>query len=155
MKYLVSLFLVLLLLSGCKKEDSNPVTSNPNGNSGNIKIGDVVDLTTQTINLNGGTVTVTKPGDPLNGLTVTIQPNSFTQAQTIKISSAPITSHQLGQYFNPLTSMIKISYQGGFADKTMRIKIPITLPAGKFAMGFSYNEQTGKLEGIRIEKIIK
>ena len=153
MKNLVSLFLVLLLLSGCKKDDSNPITSNPNGNNGNIKIGDVVDLTTQTINLNGGTVTVTKPGDPLNGLTVTIQPNSFTQAQTIKISSAPITSHQLGQYFNPLTSMIKISYQGGFSDKTMRIKVPITLPTGKFAMGFFYNEQTGKLEGIPIEKL--
>jgi len=151
MKYLVSLFLVLLLLSGCKKEDSNPVTSNPNGNSGNIKIGDVVDLTTQTINLNGGTVTVTKPGDPLNGLTVTIQPNSFTQAQTIKISSAPITSHQLGQYFNPLTKMIKITYSGGFSEKTMRV--PITLAAGKFAMGFFYNEQTGKLEGIPIEEL--
>ncbi len=153
MKHVVTFLLIILLMFGCKKDDSNPVSPNPNGNSGNIKIGDIVDLTTQTINLNGGTVTVTKPGDPLNGLTVTIQPNSFTQAQTIKISSAPISSHQLGQYFNPLTSMIKISYQGGFADKTMRIKIPITLPAGKFAMGFFYNEQTGKLEGIPIEKL--
>lgn len=153
MKHLVTFLLIILLMSGCKKDDSNPVSSNPNGNNDNIKIGEVVDLTTQTINLNGGTVTVTKPGDPLNGLTVTIQPNSFTQAQTIKISSAPISSHQLGQYFNPLTSIIKISYQGGFSDKTMRIKVPITLPAGKFAMGFFYNEQTGKLEGIPIEEL--
>ena len=150
MKFLASLFLALLLLFGCKKDDSNPVSSNPNGNSGNIKTGNIVDLNTQTVSLNGGTITVTKPGDPLNGLTITIQPNSFTQAQTIKISSAPIISHQLGQYFNPLTPMIKITYQGGFADKTMKIKIPISLSQGKFAMGFFYNEQTGKLEGIPI-----
>ena len=153
MKFLASLFLALLLLFGCKKDDSNPASSNPNVNNSNIKTGSIVDLTTQTVSLNGGTITVTKPGDPLNGLTVTIQPNSFTQAQTIKISSAPIISHQLGQYFNPLTPMIKITYQGGFADKTMRIKIPISLSQGKFAMGFFYNEQTGKLEGIPIEEL--
>jgi hypothetical protein len=139
---------------GCKKEDSNPTSPDtPSGNNGNINIGTVVDITTQTIGTGGGTITVNKPNDPLNGLTVTIQPNSFTQAQTIKISSAPITSHQLGQYFNPLTPMIKITYQGGFADKTMRIKIPISLLQGKFAMGFFYNEQTGKLEGIPIEEL--
>ncbi|MBI5730042.1 MAG: PKD domain-containing protein [Ignavibacteriales bacterium] len=154
MKYLASLFLVLLLLFGCKKDDSNPTSPDtPSGNNGNINIGTVVDITTQTIGTGGGTITVNKPNDPLNGLTVTIQPNSFTQAQTIKISSAPITSHQLGQYFNPLTPMIKITYQGGFSDKTMRIKVPITLSAGKFAMGFFYNEQTGKLEGIPIEEL--
>ena len=153
MKHLVAFLLIILLMFGCKKDDSNPVSSNPNGNNGNIKIGDVVDLTTQTINLNGGTVTVTKPGDPLNGLTVTIQPNSFTQAQTIKISSAPITSHQLGQYFNPLTPLIKITYQGGYANSTMRVKVPINLSNGRFAMGFFYNEQTGTLEGIPIEEL--
>ena len=76
MKYLASLFLVLLLLFGCKKEDSSPTSpETPSGNNGNINIGTVVDITTQTIGTGGGTITVNKPNDPLNGMTITIQPN--------------------------------------------------------------------------------
>ena len=154
MKILASFFLILILLSGCKKEDSNPISPvTPGDNNGNINIGTVVDITTQSIGTGGGTITVNKPNDPLNGMIITIQPNSFTQTQSIKISSAPIKGHQLGQYFNPLTPMIKITYQGGYADKTMRIKIPISLSPGRFAMGFFYNEKTGKLEGIPIEEL--
>jgi hypothetical protein len=84
---------------------------------------------------------------------ITIPPNSFTTTKNIKISHAPITGHKLGDDFNPISPLIKIKYEGGYADSVMKLKIPIKLPAGHFAMRFFYDETTEKLEGLMLEDL--
>jgi hypothetical protein len=95
---------------------------------------------------------VNKPGDPLDGLVLTVPTNGFLQAQEFVISRAEITSHRLGVNFNPLTPLIEISYGGGYAEDAMTIKVPIRLPTGHFAMGFLVDRTTGKLEPIPLER---
>lgn len=154
MKIIITLISTLIILASCKSNQNNPVSPTPPSESnGNIKIGIIVDLLNQTIGSGGGTIKINKPGDPLDGFELTVPPNSFSQPQTFKISYAPITSHQLGHFFNPITPMIKITNQGGYSNKTITIKIPIKLQTNRFAMGFFYNEKSGKLEGIPLEKL--
>lgn len=140
---LVLLIPSLLLIISCKDSD-NPV--NPGNGGDKITTGDVVNLTTQSIGIGGGTITISKPGDPLDEFEMTIPPNSFSQSQSFQISYAPIVKHQLGENFNPISPMIKISCDESFSSHAIKIKIPIKLPANHFASGFFYNENTQTLE---------
>ncbi len=151
MKTSTVFLIALLIISGCKK-DNNPVAPTTPGNSGGtIQIGNTVVLVDQPIGSGGGTIKINKPGDPLDGLELTLSPGSFQTAKTFKISYAPITGHQLGQYFNPVSPLINISYEGGYSAIPMKMKIPINLAAGKFAMGFLYDKSTGQVEGLPVE----
>jgi len=146
--YLVASF---LFFSSCNKSD-NP-TEPGDGTGNKIEIGTTINLTNQAIDISGGTISISKAGDPLDGMEIIVPANAFTQAKNFEISYAEIKSHQLGQYFNPLSPIIKIKYEGGYADQGITVKIPIKLPAGHFAMGFFYDEETGKLEGLPIEEL--
>lgn len=145
-----SLLFLLILFSSCTKDD-NPVA--PSNDSGKVTLGETIELITQTIGPTGGTIKVDKPGDKLNGMEIIIPPNAFTQTKIFKISYAEIKSHQLGQYFNPISPMISVSYEGGYSDSPIEVKIPIKLPKDDFAMGFFYNEKSGSLEGLPIESL--
>lgn len=145
-----SLLFLLLLLSSCTK-DNNPVA--PSNDSGKVTLGETINLLTQSIGSFGGIIKIEKPGDKLNGMEIIIPPNAFTQTKTFKISYAEIKEHQLGQYFNPISPMIKVSYEGGYSDGPIEVKIPIKLPKDDFAMGFFYDEKTGSLEGLPIESL--
>jgi len=139
-------------MSGCKKSD-NPVGPDLGGNSINIKTGASIDAISQTVSTAGGSVIYNKSGDPLSGLEIDIAPNSFTSNVNIQISYSPITSHNFGQHFNPITPLIKIKSNFSNSDNLIRIKVPISLPQGSFAMGFAYDETTGKIEGLPIEDL--
>ena len=151
MKNLFYFLLPLLLVSSCTNDD-NPVAP-PSNDSGKITLGETIDLITQPIGPAGGTIKVDKPGDKLNGMEIIFPPNAFTQTKTFKISYAEIKSHQLGQYFNPISPMIKVSYEGGYSEDPIEVKIPIKLAKDNFAMGFFYDEKTGSLEGLPIESL--
>ena len=55
--------------------------------------------------------------------------------------------------FNPISPLIKISYEGGYSSNLMTVKIPIKLPDGHFAMGFFYDDVTGTLEPIPVDNL--
>jgi hypothetical protein len=148
----VLVLIPLLFISSCTK-DSNPVdsgTPTTPSTGGKISTGQSVDLGSQTIGTSGGSFTVNKSGDPLNGFQITIPANGFTQSQSIAVSYAPITSHQLGSSINALSPLIKITCDGGYSSDQITVKIPIKLPVGSFAMGFFYDETTGELEPLPV-----
>jgi hypothetical protein len=151
MKNLLKMLLLLpiLLIPSCKK-DSAPVEPEPPVTGGRISTGPSTEVARQVISTAGGTLRVSMPGDPLDGFELTVPQNAFAQSQDFAVSRAEIVSHQLGEYFNPVSPLIKISYGGGYADELMEVRIPIALPAGHFAMGFFYDEATGELEGIPV-----
>jgi hypothetical protein len=111
-----------------------------------------VEVVRQTIPGTGGVLSVNKPGDPLDGLVLTVPVNGFPQAQDFVISRSEITAHRLGANFNPRTPMIEFSYGGGYSGDALSVKVPIRLPAGHFPMGFLYDRATGKLEPIPLER---
>ncbi len=140
---------VLFLLSDCTKE------SNPTGPSGSdiINVGPTVDAGSITIGPGGGTFTVSKPGTPVDGMQIIVPSNAYPETRTFSVSYATIQSHQLGEYFNPVSPLIKISNGGGYSDLGMKVKVPVHVPSGYFAMGFFYDEITGKLEGLPVEAL--
>ena len=143
--FLAFLIPSLFLIISCK-DSNNPV--GPSGGGDKITIGDVVYLTSQSVGTGGGLIKVSKPGDLLDGLEMKIPPNSYDQSKNFQISYAPIVKHQLGENFNPILPMIKITCDGSFSAHAIEIKIPIKLPANHFASGFFYNENTQTLETI-------
>ncbi len=147
------LFLIGLLAFiswDCKKNESNPVgPSTTPGTPGVIATGTVVDAGSTLIGPGGGTITVTKPGTPVDGMQITVPPNSYgPNTRTFQVSYAPIQGHTLGSDIALLSPLITIANGGGYADSVMKVKIPVRIPAGKFAMGFYYSTQTGELEGL-------
>jgi hypothetical protein len=151
----VSIIVVLsLFVGGCGPQDrglsqpSTAVTTTPRGITGIIKTGKTVAASSVNVAAGGGTIAVTKPGDPLDGLIIKIPPNSYTAPKQFKLSYAPVESHTFGANFNPVTPMISVDNGGGYSDEIILVKIPVKVPDGDFAMGFFYNDTTGKLEGM-------
>ncbi|MBL7975217.1 MAG: hypothetical protein JNJ85_09910 [Candidatus Kapabacteria bacterium] len=149
MKHLKIIFtLVALFIISCNK-DEGPTNVNPGG--GKIEVQSFVNAGTVSVGPGGGVITV--KGGVMDGLSITVPPGSMQDSKTFTISTAVVNSHTFGADFNPLTPLIRVNYGGGYLDSIMTVKIPVTVPQGKFAMGFYYDEESGELEGIPIVAI--
>ncbi len=98
----------------------------------------------------GGKVVVLAKDNPITGLEIDIPANSYKDAREFKVSYSKISSHTFGEDFNPVTPLISIDNGGGYSENLMEVKIPVTVPADSFAMGFIYNNKTNTLEGLPI-----
>jgi hypothetical protein len=145
-----SIVLFTFLLGGaCKKKDSPTEPEEQNQSTSDyIKTGETVPVKSEPIGSGGGTIIISAKDNPLNGLQLIIPPNSYGTSKTFDISYAKVESHKLGDNYKIVAPMVKIKNGGGYADDYMSLKIPIKKEKDEFAMGFFYNEQTGKLEGL-------
>lgn len=143
--------IVFLIFNCTPKEDLPEEEPKPDQTLKNMVITAPVEIANTSIGINGGTIKVTKPNTPVDGLNIVIPANSFSTVQNFKVSYAEIKSHQLGQYFNPISPMFSIACDGGYSNELISITIPIKIPEGHFPMGFYFDETTGKLEGIPVE----
>lgn len=112
-----------------------------------LKIDNPVQLAQQQLPQSGGEIVVNSDGD-LNGLKIKIAENSYDQNKQFTITSSKIKSHNLGKYFKPISPLIQIGNEGGYANRLMELTIPINLKEGEIPVGFFYNEENGALEGI-------
>jgi hypothetical protein len=135
-----------LALSSCSKylDYIDPAT----GETGALTTDPAISVVTANIGIAGGTVLVSKPGSPVDGLELSIQDSSFSQSQTVKISYAVVKSHEFGENFNPISPLITVELTDLYANCPMDLKIPINVPAGHFAMAFLYDSTSGELEGL-------
>ncbi len=130
------ILLLLLPLADCQI-NTNPIT-----------VGEEVEVATETIGPEGGTITVSKPGDPLDGFTIEVPEGAYQEEKTFKISYRPIERHQLGEKFNPITPLIYVDNGGDIAEDFMTVTLPANIPEGYFAMGYYYDEETGQLNAL-------
>jgi len=144
----IAAFGVIIFIGSC--DSFNFLKNKP---SKNLTFENEIEVANQTIPASGGTITVNAPGNPVDGLSITVPVGSYYQSKDFKISTATITGNLLGEYFNPITPLIQIENGGGYSDSIMEVTIPIDLPEGHFAMGFYYDEMTGRLEGLPIKSI--
>jgi len=119
----------------------------------NIETGPVVEVSSTSIGASGGLISVSKPGTPVDGMEISIPAGAFSSSKTFSISYADIISHELGQYFDPISPMITIACDGGYSDEIMSLTIPVEIPEGHIAIGFYLDAVSGKLEGIPVESI--
>ena len=153
----LSIMIVFTLLSaGCGNSQNTTAVTSAAGISkphipsrtGDIKTGAKVDAVSQSINTTGGMISVSKPGDPLDGFVIDVPANSYTESNTFNVSYAPITSQTFGSDITPISPMISVDNGGAFSNEMMYIRVPVKVPDGYFAMGFYYDAATKQLEGM-------
>jgi hypothetical protein len=116
--------------------------------TGTIDVGTKVEAARNSVGTSGGTVTINKPGDALDGFQLEVPANSYDATRTFQVSYAPVKAHTFGQNFNPISPLISVENGGGYSDEVMLVKIPVHIPEGHFAMGFFYDSASGQLEGL-------
>ena len=122
--------------------------SRPPRPTGTVSTGPSLIVASQVVGTSGGGVKVQKPGDPLDGLEIQIPAGAYSSDRQFNISSAPISGHDFGEYFQPLSPLITIENGGEYSNGLMTVRIPVEIPPDYFAMAFYYDEETGSLEGI-------
>jgi uncharacterized protein (TIGR02145 family) len=125
----------------CLKEESGPDFTS-------LTTGPVREAVSETLSPQGGEIVVPALNSPIDGLKITVNPNSFVSDQTFHVSYCEITDHAFGEFFHPVSPLIAVSYNGGYANELMTVEVPVDIPEGYFAMGFLYNKNTGELEGM-------
>jgi hypothetical protein len=130
-----------------------PTANRPPRPTGTITTGPSAMVASQVIDANGGTVRVDKPGEPLDGLELTVPAGAYSDTRQFNISHAPVNEHTFGQYFNPATPLVIVENGGEYSSEPMTMRIPVDIPPNHFAMAFYYDDEKGTLEGIPFSSI--
>lgn len=141
-KGLISLAVIILLIVG------GILYYNLTKTSSNMVLGGRQAGVNAKIPSAGGIVTVSDPKSPVNGMTITVASGSYDSTKNFAVSTRPIKSHSFGPLFTPITPLITVENGHQFSNEPMVVNIPISKADDEFAMGFYYDEKTGKLEGI-------
>jgi hypothetical protein len=120
----------------------------PSPGAGGVRTGPAVQVLSANVPPAGGTLSVQRPGDPLDRFTIEVPLNSYPAARRFAVSYEPIVSHTLGRSVTPISPLITVDNGGALADAMMRVTIPVKVPEGYFAMGFFVDPRSGKLEGM-------
>lgn len=127
--------LVTLMLAACGDNSTQPKTA------GSVPLG------SGSIPATGGFMTVNKPGDPLNGLTLSVPSGAFSAALNLTVTSSSNTSWPTANGIVPISPIVHIaSNQGGYATLPITIKLPTRVPANTFPVIVMYDTTTHALE---------
>ncbi|MCX5799488.1 MAG: hypothetical protein NTU90_08020, partial [Proteobacteria bacterium] len=132
----ILIFLIYLVAGGCQQKTHRIITGEP------------VVITTETIGPEGGTITINKEGDPLNGYSITVPSGAYDTSVSFTISYRPILSHTFEKNISFISPLISVENGGDYSRKAMTVKIPVQVPDGHFAMAFIYDDKTGELQGV-------
>jgi PKD domain len=95
----------------------------------------------------GGTITVSKSGDPLNGLTLTVPSGAYASTLDITIGSTSNKNLPTANGMVPISPLVHVvTSVGGYAQGAITFKVPATVPANTFPVVVMYDSATGALE---------
>jgi hypothetical protein len=100
------------------------------------------------VSTGGGTLTYSKPGDPLNGLTVTVPAGSYPTATQWTITADSSVAVKLPAGFSQVGPALVISNAQGYADSVLTLTVPMPVAANIAVAPFYFDPATGTLEGI-------
>ncbi|MDO8530863.1 MAG: hypothetical protein Q7T26_01650, partial [Dehalococcoidia bacterium] len=109
--------------------------------TGKISVGQTVTVASTEVSPSGGQIEYTRPGDPLNGLKVTVPANAYPDKRTFK-------DFKDFKDFKATSPLITVDNGGAYSNEMMKMTVPVKLAPDEFAMGFLYDDKTGKLEGM-------
>jgi len=134
-------------------ENGAQTVSRPPRPTGTLATGQETPLTSETVAASGGSVTVSKPGDPLDGLEIQVPSGAYPVPKQFDVSSRPVDGHTFGEYFTPASPLISIDNAGEYSEEFMTVTIPVEVPQDHFAMAFYYDKESGSLEGIPFKSV--
>jgi hypothetical protein len=113
-----------------------------------IQAGQFESLASGSTGAQGGSVSVSAPGSPMDGFTIQVPAGAYTQEVHLEISAAPILSHNLDSGLQVLTPLIHVEAGDVWAEDFMQLRLPLQLDPGQFAMLFIYDPQYGRLDAL-------
>lgn len=130
--------------------EESPVGPGDDNGADNLVLGDKVEVMTQSVGANGGSIVVSSPSSPVDGLEIVIPSGAYIDSRTFSISYTPVKESKLKTNLQVISPLISIRNGGGYSDEPMKIRIPVKIPSGYFALGFFWNEKTGELEPLHL-----
>lgn len=103
-----------------------------------------------TIPAGGGTITYRKPGDPLDGLTVTVPARSYATATSWTITADSVTRPTLPAGFTQVGPTLTVDNGSAHADSIMSLSMPTAAATDDAVAPFYFDAATGYLEPIPI-----
>lgn len=95
----------------------------------------------------GGTITVSKPGDPLNGLTLTVPSGAFSGTLNVTIGSSTNKNLPTANGIVPISPVVHVvTSAGGYAHGAISFKIPATVAPNTFPVVVLYDSATKTIE---------
>ena len=92
----------------------------------------------------GRDTTLTRRNDgPVPGIAVLVPGEAYVTSNTFALSARDITLSGYDNKLIPLSKAITIENGGGYAAAPISITVPVTIPAGSFAMGFYLTANNG------------
>lgn len=104
-----------------------------------------------TISPAGSTIVVNSDNSTINGMKIVIPKDCFTGSRKFNISTFDIKEHKFSEYLKPISPLIKIASNGGYADGIYEVTIPVVIEKGYFPLVFIYDENNQKLEPLPVE----
>lgn len=141
--------LLAAVLIGCGGGEGGNTTPPPGG-GGELLTGPSTQVASTLVSASGGTFTVSQPGNAANGVSVSVPAGAYSSARTFTVSAATVYGSTFGTLFHAISPLLVISNGGGYASRLMTVRIPVTIPAGQFAMAFAYDPDAGRLEGLPV-----
>ncbi|MHB8892516.1 MAG: hypothetical protein ACYC65_10785 [Candidatus Limnocylindrales bacterium] len=93
-------------------------------------------------------ITLTAPPDgPVPGLKLRIPGEAYAAPVEFAVSARPVTVTGYDGMVTALSDLITVDNGGAYAASPMTVTIPVTIPAGMFAMGF-FRHEDGSLEAM-------
>ncbi len=103
-----------------------------------------------TVPTGGGTITVTRPSSPLNGLQISVPAGAFPTATTWTVTELPDLRPTLPTTVRQIGPVIRVSNGQGFAAEPFTITLPVRVSADSAVAAFFRDPVSGKLELIPI-----
>jgi len=116
------------------------------GLTGEFITGQSETLASQDVGPQGGTLVVSRPGHPLDGLEVEIPEGAFDDSQQVTIASAEIFDHTFGEFVEPLTPLLEITIGDDYANDIITVTIPIRSPHNEVGLPIHYDQSVGIIE---------
>lgn len=117
--------------------------------TGTIAVGDGEPVLSVKVKA-GKAATITAPEDgPAAGLVLMVPEGAYEAKRTFQVSAAPLDVDGFDGAVTPISPLYTIDNGGGYAAEPIEVTIPVTIPAGSFAMAF-YLLDDGSLEAIPV-----
>lgn len=113
-----------------------------------IETGSPISIGEATISSSGGLLVVDETGGTLEGLSISVSPNSFLESVKFTISYLPIESHNFSPDLTLITPLIQVNNGGVIAGDYMEVTLPCELSSDQFAMLFIVDPVTGGLQAL-------
>lgn len=110
-------------------------------------------LTSATAGPDGGLLLVTAPGTAVDGFSIQVPADAYSQDVPFDISMQPILSHNLPAELEVITPLIHVDNGEVWAEDYLEVNLPLELAEDEFAMLFIYDQESGAIDALPLVTI--